>query len=208
MLQEPDMKNFAHYLAESERVYNYRIKLLGKPPGDLVAQLKKKLDQFDPVKMGDPKTTPIQVIPTDFPNNKNDSVTMFDVSFKYPAIEPQIKQLAQLLGFNPNSITLQTQAYDDSIAKEIADITAQNTDLIADTDYPAPDAEQRALSQDYSANPYQHAVLKNEYRSDFTVAGGKTPPAKTTNDIPTQDKSPFNNIKRQPRPATGAQPRG
>jgi hypothetical protein len=25
MLQEPDMKNFAHYLAESERTYNYRI---------------------------------------------------------------------------------------------------------------------------------------------------------------------------------------
>ena len=131
-----------------------------------------------------------------------------DVSFRYPAIEPQIKQLAQLLGFNPNYITLQTAAYDDSIAKEIADITAQNHDLIADTDYPAPDAEQKALSQDYSANPYQHAVLKNEYRSDFTVAGGKTPPAKTTNDIPTQDTSPFANIKRPPRPATGSTPRG
>ena len=71
MLQEPDMKNFAHYLAESERTYNYRIKLLGKPPGDLVSQLKKKLDQFDPVKMSDPKTTPIQIVPTDFPNNSN-----------------------------------------------------------------------------------------------------------------------------------------
>ena len=46
MLQEPDMKNFAHYLAESERTYNYRIKMLGKPPGDLVSQLKKKLDQI------------------------------------------------------------------------------------------------------------------------------------------------------------------
>jgi hypothetical protein len=144
----------------------------------------------------------------DFPGAENQSVTFMDVSFRYPAIEPQIKQLAQLLGLNPNFITLQTQAYDDSITKEIADITAQNQDLIADTDYPAPDAEQRALSQDYSANPYQHAVLQNEYRSDFAVAGGKTPPAKTTNDIPTQDKSPFNNIKRQPRPATGANPRG
>jgi hypothetical protein len=75
MIQEPDMKNFAHYLAESERTYNYRIKMLGKPSGDLISQLKKKLDQFDPVKMGDPKTTPIQIVPTDFPNNKNDSVS-------------------------------------------------------------------------------------------------------------------------------------
>jgi hypothetical protein len=202
------MKTFHQYLAESERTYDYRIKILGDVPQEFIKNLEEKMAQFDIVKISRPKTTPVQKLQKDFPGAENQSVTFMDVSFRYPAIEPQIKQLAQLLGLNPNFITLQTQAYDDSIAKEIADITAQNTDLIADTDYPAPDAEQRALSQDYSANPYQHAVLKNEYRSDFTVAGGKTPPAKTTNDIPTQDKSPFNNIKRQPRPATGANPRG
>ena len=208
MLQEPDMKNFAHYLAESERTYNYRIKMLGKPPGDLVSQLKKKLDQFDPVKMGEPKTTPIQIIPTDFPNNKNDSVTMFDVSFKYPAIEPQIKQLAQLLGFDPNHIVMQTTPYVDGLVDEYERVDAENKDLLGDTDYPAPDAEQRALSKDYATGPYDHAVLKNAYRTNFTVAGGKTPPARTTNELPMGNKSPMTNIKRQPKPATGANPRG
>jgi len=202
------MKTFHQYLAESERTYDYRIKILGEVPPDFVKNLEEKMAQFDIVKMSRPKTTPVQKLLKDFPGAENESMTFMDVSFRYPAIEPQIKQLAQLLGFNPNRITLQTAAYDDSIAKEIADITAQNTDLIADTDYPAPDAEQKALSQDYSANPYQHAVLKNEYRSDFTVAGGKTPPAKTTNDIAQQDTSPFANIKRPPKPATGSHPRG
>ena len=202
------MKNFAHYLAESERTYNYRIKLLGKPPGDLISQLKKKLDQFDPVKMGDPKTTPIQVIPTDFPNNKNDSVTMFDVSFRYPAIEPQIKQLAQLLGFDPNHIIMQTTPYVDGMVDEYERVDAENKDLLGDTDYPAPDAEQKALSKDYATGPYDHAVLKNAYRTNFTVAGGKTPAAKTTNELPMGNKSPMTNIKRQPKPATGANPRG
>jgi len=202
------MKTFHQYLAESSRTYDYRIKVLGEVPPEFLKQLEEKMAQFDIVSMSRPKTTPVQKLQKDFPGAENQSVTFMDVSFRYPAIEPQIKQLAQLLGFNPNFIALQTQAYDDSIAKEIADITAQNKDLIADTDYPAPDAEQRALSQDYSANPYQHAVLRNEYRSDFTVAGGKTPPAKTTNDIPQQDTSPFANIKRPPRPATGANPRG
>ena len=87
-------------------------------------------------------------------------------------------------------------------------VEEQNKDLLTDTDYPAPDAEQKALSKDYSANPYQHAVLKNTYRSDFTVAGGKTPPAKTTNDLPMGDKSPMTKVSRPPRPATGANPRG
>jgi hypothetical protein len=51
-------------------------------------------------------------------------------------------------------------------------------------------------------------VLKNSYRSDFTVAGGKTAPAKTTNDIPQGTKSPMTKINRPARPATGANPRG
>ena len=101
-----------------------------------------------------------------------------------------------------------TQPYVDSIDKEMSDITAQNKDLIADTDYPAPDAEQQSLKKDYSGDPYKHAVLQNAYRSDFTVAGGKTPPAKTTNDIKQDTKSPMTDIKRMPRPATFATPRG
>ena len=202
------MKPFAKYLAESERTYDYRIKMCGRIPDDLVRQLKSKLDQFDPAKLGDVKTTPIQKILTDFPNNQNDAVTMFDVSFKYPAIEPQIKQLFQILGGNPNLIVMQTQPHVDGLVDEADKVESENKDLLADTDYPAPDAEQRALKKDYSADPYDHAVLKNAYRSDFTVAGGKTPPARTTNQLPQGNKSPMTTIKRQPKPATGANPRG
>ena len=202
------MKKFHHYLAESERTYDYRIKILGDVPPTFIKDLEQKLEQFDIVKMSGKKTTPVQKLLKDFPNEENDMVTSVDVSFRYPAIEPQIQQLAQLLGFNPNRIRLLTQPYVDSIDKEISDINTQNKDLIADTDYPAPDAEQQALKKDYSGDPYKHAVLQNAYRSDFTVAGGKTPPAKTTNDIKQDNKSPMTDIKRMPRPATFATPRG
>jgi hypothetical protein len=202
------MKKFHQYLAESERTYDYRIKILGDVPPTFIKDLEQKLEQFDIVKMSGKKTTPVQRLLKDFPNEENDMVTSVDVSFRYPAIEPQIQQLAQLLGFNPNRIRLLTQPYVNSIDKEMSDITAQNKDLIADTDYPAPDAEQQALKKDYSGDPYKHAVLQNAYRSDFTVAGGKTPPAKTTNDIKQDNKSPMTDIKRMPRPATFATPRG
>lgn len=202
------MKPFAQYLAESERTYDYRIKMCGNPSTEFVRELKSKLDQFDPVKMGDVKTTPVQIIPTDFPNHKNMPVAMFDVSFRYPAIEPQIKQLAQLLGMNPNDIVMLTARHEDGLVREYERIADENKDLLTDTDYPADTAEQKALKKDYSAEPHNHAVLKNAYRSDFTVAGGKTPPAKTTNELPQGTKSPISNIKRPARPATGAQPRG
>ncbi len=202
------MKNFQEYLAESQRTYNYRIKIVGDVAPDFVKMLEEKLRQFDPVKISTVKKTPIQAKPADFPAAANESVSSMDVEFRYPAIEPQIQQLAQLLGLNPNRIRLLTTAYEDSMAEEKEKIEDQNKDLLTDTDYPAPDAEQKALSKDYSADPYQHAVLKNAYRSEFTVAGGKTPPAETTNDLPMGTTSPMTRVKRPPRPATGANPRG
>jgi hypothetical protein len=201
------MKNFQQYLAESERTYNYRIKIVGEVAPDFVKQLEEKLAQFDIVKISKPKTTPVQLKPADFPKHSNDSVTSIDVEFRYPAIEPQIKQLAQLLMIDPNRIIMLTTPHEEGMDSERERVAAQNKNLL-DTDYPADTPEQLALKADYSAPYDQHAVLKNAYRSDFIVAGGKTPPAETTNDLPMGVTSPMTKTKRPPRPATGANPRG
>jgi hypothetical protein len=202
------MKNFQQYLAESERTYNYRIKIVGDVAPDFVKQLEEKLAQFDVVKISKPKTTPVQLQPADFPKHSNDSVTSMDVEFRYPAIEPQIKQIAQLLFLDPNRIIMLTTPHEEGMDSERERVKDENKNLLTDTDYPAPDAEQKALSADYSAPYDEHAVLKNAYRSDFTVAGGKTPKAETTNDLPMGNNSPMTRVKRPPRPATGATPKG
>ena len=202
------MKPFAKYLTESEKTYNYRIKMVGDVPSMFVKELEGKLAQFDVVKMSKPKTTPVRKEIPDFPAFPNQPMSIVDVEFRYPAIEPQIKQLAQLLGMDPNRILMNTLPYEESMNDESRKIGSENKDLLDKPDYPAPDAEQRALSKDYATGPYDHAVLKNAYRSNFTIAGDKTPPAKTTNDLPMGNKSPMTNIKRPPKPATGANPRG
>jgi hypothetical protein len=201
------MKPFAKYLAESERTYNYRIKVVGDVPEGFFKELKEKCAQFDVVKMSDAKSTPVRKVIPDFPAFPNQPMKIVDVEFKYPAIEPQIKQLAQLLGLDPNRIVMMATPYEESLDIESEKIADQNRDLL-NSPYPAPDAEQRALKKDYATGPYYHAVLKNAYRSNFTIAGEKTPPAKTTNELPMGDTSPMTNIKRQPRPATGRNPRG
>lgn len=202
------MKTFQQYLVENERTYDYRIKVVGDTPGDFWNQLETKLSQFDIVKMSKPKTTPVQSQLKDFPQHKNQSVAMADVSFRYPAIEPQLQQISQLLGVQPTCVRLCTQAHADSMEHELAEIESQNQDLIADTDYPAPSAEQKELSQDYAADPHEHGVLKNAYRSEYTIAGGRTASAETTNDLPQGVKSPISDIKRPAKPATGANSRG
>ena len=202
------MKTFAKYLTESERTYNYRIKIVGDLPEGFLKSMKEKLAQFDVVKMSNPKTTPVRKQIPEFPSFPNESLTMVDVEFRYPAIEPQIKQLARLAGLDENRIAMGTVAHDESLDVENNKIMDQNKDLLDDPEYPADDKEQKALKKDYGAEPHDHVVLKNAYRTKFTVAGGKTPPAKTTNDLPQGDKSPFSNIKRPAKPPTGAQPRG
>ena len=59
------MKNFQHYLAESERTYNYRIKFVGDLDAGFLKALEEKLKQFDIVKISAPKTTPVQVNPAE-----------------------------------------------------------------------------------------------------------------------------------------------
>ena len=202
------MKPFAKYLAESEKTYNYRIKIVGDVPNTFVKELEGKLTQFDIVKISKPKTTPVRKEIPDFPAFPNQPMSIVDVEFRYPAIEPQIKQLAQLLGMDPNRILMNTLPYEESMNDESRKIGSENKNLLDKPDYPAPDAEQKALSKDYATGPYDHAVLKNAYRSNFTIAGKKTPPAKTTNDLPMGVKSPMTNVKRPPKPATGANPKG
>jgi len=202
------MKPFAKYLTESEKTYNYRIKMVGDVPSMFVKELEGKLAQFDVVKISKIKTAPVRKEIPDFPAFPNQPMSIVDVEFRYPAIEPQIKQLAQLLGMDPNRIVMHTVPYEESMNDESRKIGDQNQDLLDKPDYPAPDAEQRALSKDYATGPYDHAVLKNAYRSNFTIAGNKTPPAKTTNELPMGNKSPMTNVKRPPKPATGANPRG
>ena len=202
------MKKFNEYLAESQRVYNYRIKIVGDVPSGFIKALEEKLKQFDPAKISEVKTTPVQLNPAEFPAYSNERVSHMDCEFRYPAIEPQIQQIAQLLGLDPNRIRMLTVPYEDSMNKERVDVEEQNKDLLTDTDYPAPDKQQKALSKDYSTGPYDHAVLKNAYRSNFEIAGGKTPAATTTNDLPMGDASPMSAIKRPARPLTGRNPRG
>ena len=128
--------------------------------------------------------------------------------FRSPAIEPQLKQLAQLLGMDPNRVVMTTRDYNESLVDEYERIDTENKDLLKDTDYPADTKVQKGLKKDYGVEAHDHVVLKNAYRSDFTVAGGKTPAAETTNDLPQGTKSPMSKINRPPKPATGAQPRG
>ena len=201
------MKTFSQYLTESEKTFDYRIKICGDINAELLKMFREKLKKFDPVKISDVKTTPVQARPADFPGETNQRVTMIDGSFRYPATGPQIQQMAELCGIAVNHVCVNDLHWSEGMDLELAGIAEENTPAILQKEYPVDSAEQKQLKKDY-ADGNQQVVRNSAAEATWTVAGGKTPPAETTNDLPQGVKSPMTAMKRPPRPATGRNPQG
>jgi len=201
------MKPFAHYLAESTKTFDYRIKICGEVDAEFLKNFKEQLKKFDPAEISTPKTTPVQAKPADFPAQINQRVTIIDGSFRYPATPPQIQQMAELCGVTADHICINDLHWSEGMDQELLGIKDENSPAVLQKDYPADSAEQKRLKKEY-ADGNQQVVRNSAADAKWTVAGGKTPPAETTNDLPQGVVSPMSRVKRPPRPATGRNPQG
>ena len=161
---------------------------------------KHNLSKFDPVKIEEPKTTPIQKNPYGFPELENESITIINAEFRYPATEPMIQQVAQLLGKNINMIRVVTTDFNDSINSEADKYANQPSPVLADETLEDSGKE---ASKDY-ANQYLDKVVPTKPSIDYKFDAKPTPtaPNKTKEGIGT--KSPMSTINRPPKPQTGA----
>ena len=141
------MKNFKDYLVEREKTFAYRIKIVGDVPSGFVKDFREKLKKFDPVSVGEVKTTPILSKPQDFPSFSNESVNIMDATFRYPATGPQIQQIAELCGLDADRIVINQLNYAEGMDRELLGIEEQNKDLL-NSPYPADTKEQRDLIKD------------------------------------------------------------
>tara|TARA_Y100000389_G_scaffold181270_1_gene196721 strand:+ start:860 stop:1513 length:654 start_codon:yes stop_codon:yes gene_type:complete len=186
------MKSLSQYLTEAKQTFDYKIYILGDVEADVLNALEEKLQQFDVLKMSQPKKTPIQKTLPVFPEAENESMSIIDVSFNYPATPPQMIQIARLLGMDPNAIRIQQSTYADSIDAEREGYEEQPNPVIGSEEGEQPESKaSKEASEYYAADPYKREVVGNEYSSDFTIAGGKTPPAEFNTDFPIGEKSPI-----------------
>lgn len=198
------MKPFRHYLMESARTYRYKVKVAGQPEKNWVELFCLNLQKFDPVKIGDPKTTPIQKDPYGFPGLSNQPVTMIDVEFKYPCTEPMVKQLARLLNYDENLVRLVQADYDESVTGEVEQYENQMSHSPVLDHEELEDAGKEA-SKDY-ADQYMTKLMKaaEKDKMDMPYASPKTKAAEDMRKTPGNTKSPMTTIVRQPKPETGA----
>jgi hypothetical protein len=191
------MKSFKHFLVESIRTYRYKIKIAGEPDKNWMDLFLYNLNKFDPIKIGEPKRTPIQERPFGFPELKNQSVSIIDAEFKYPCNELMIKQIARLLNYNEDMVRVVQSDADDSWSNEALKYEKQKNSgpLLMHTD--DDDSDAKEASKDY-ADSYL-TKIKDQTKSDKTR--GITDPFKKQE---VKTKSPLSNVSRPPRPKTSA----
>lgn len=112
------MQSLKKYISESVRSYKYTIKIAGEVDKNFIDLLMYNLKKFDPVKINDPVTTPVQKTPLDFETLENQPVTIIKAEFRYPATEPQILQMVQLLGGKVDMVRVLGTEYVDGLASE------------------------------------------------------------------------------------------
>ena len=201
------MQSLKHYLMESARTYRYTIRIAGDLDKNFIEMFKHNLQKFDPVKIEDPKTTPVQKSPYGFPDMENESVTIIKAEFKYPATEPMIQQVAQLLGKNINTVRVLTTDFTDSInSEEDKFANEQGKDVVLLTQEIMPDGGKEA-SKAY-ANQYLDQVIPKKPSIDIPYAAKETATAPNKSKEGINTNSPMSKVNRPERPATGARKAG
>lgn len=104
------MKSFKEYLAESKKVYNFKVKVAGELPEGFLDGLKNVLDRYSIVTLEQIAKTPIQKLPLDFPEMENAEVTVFEVITEYPLTPPEVEKYLNELGLSSSRVRVRGSA--------------------------------------------------------------------------------------------------
>lgn len=196
------MKSFKAYLTESSRTYDFRVRIAGDLPDDLVSKIKTVLEAYKLVSMTKPKRLPVQET-NEFPNMGPVEVHIMDIVLQYPANDDQVRSLvAERACIQPAcvKVTPTNSPYENILdGKEVSNIDGGVVLEEPDMKAEKVDADLVGDARIPSLIKELEETRKYEYPE---AAGGNTPAAKTTNDIPVGQSSPIGTHKNKvPAPA-------
>lgn len=162
--------NFKEYLAESQKVYKYRIKTASPLTTELVAQIAAYLAKFRLISISKPTRSILQKNPLDFYDLQNVEVYMIDIETSLPCSSYILQQDIRNIMNIPEKYVV-VRGENEPIEVE-ANRLAQERDLegqadkgdleraaLLSTDPTYTDAEQTADGQNYYGNDYNNRLL-------------------------------------------------
>lgn len=188
------MKSFKEYLIESKQTYDFKVKVAGDVPEDFAEKVKEALSQFSCAKCSKGMTTPIQESHTDFPDHKNVSVSVFEVSLDYPATSEQVRnQVANITGMTQSCVRVRNQLEEQE--QELNNAHSEKSgEALLSKDYEKSnnqdlvgEKQKMALLKELNKNKNQgtqykgvnEKILAKKSPAEKTVKADKTPAAKS-----------------------------
>lgn len=193
-----NMKPFKAYLTESHRTYDFRIRLACELPDDLISKIKTVLEAYKLDSISKPKRLPIQETP-EFPNMGPVEVSVMEISLNYPCNDEQVRTLiAERAGINLACIKVNptNSPYEAALqGLEQSNKSSQpGESVLLQADMVAEKVESDLVGNARIPNLIKELEETRKYEYP-EVAGGKSPAAKTTNELPQGNASPIGTHK-------------
>ena len=153
------MKTFREYLAESKKVYSFKVKVAGELPENFQKNLKTHLAACGVMTLEKVSTTPIQESPMDFPELKNAEVHIFEVVLEYPTTAPQLTVALKELGLEECCFRVRGSGEPSEQEQVLANAEPSGEALLDETDLDktAP----KIKHKDYFGNDFNKGFLKD-----------------------------------------------
>ena len=189
------MKSFKAYLTESQKTYEFRVRIAGDFTDDMLTKMKRVLETYKVVNTSSTKRLPIQESPL-FPNCGPVEVHIFDIGLAYPANADMVRNLlaecgcvpAAYIRVNPANHPFEAILDGTEVSNKDGGVVLEEPDMKADT------IDKDLVGDSRVPNLIKELEETRKYEYSKT-AGGATPVAKTTNDMPVGRASPIGTHK-------------
>lgn len=201
------MKNFLQHLTESQKTYEFVIKIANIDPADTLDRLKSALDAYGLESLSKPKRLPIKSNDIDFPSLVNCQIYLMDAVLKYPVNDAQLRSIVSDRGAIPSSNIIvvpknhpeQVWRWNETGESELREF--KKGEAVLDKPYEADCPSAAEASKAYSE---VGSFLKELNKVKIEIAGNEPADGKTTNDLPQGTTSPVGSVQNTiPSPSKG-----
>jgi hypothetical protein len=187
------MKNFLQHLTETQKTYEFKIKLANIDPADKMTELENSLEAYGLDSLSKAKRIPIEKDCIDFPNIKNCQLYIMDAVLNYPVSSDQ---LAAIISARANIPLSQIVVVPRNHPEEIWRWHPEESELhqfekgTSVLDKPLEEVKGgKEAGKTYSE---AGSLLKELNKApQWTIAGNEKADGKTTNEIPQGNSSPM-----------------
>lgn len=185
------MKSYREFLIESQKTYDFRIKVAGEVSNDQLESMENMLEKFGLESLSKPKRTPIQEHPQDFPDIVNSEVSIMELVVNYPATPRDVKEAICACTQLPESHVRVYNANDPLESDREIEVAQEEQEYEVQLTAPYPKSKSELFGDKYNKNFLKG--LKSVFKTK--AAGGNTPKAQTSNDLPQGKASPVGSNK-------------